>query len=222
MSIPSDLTEQRFGRLVAQKRVASNDHGQAQWLCVCDCGNTCVALASLLRKKQGGTKSCGCYRQERGVEHGSQIQLRHGHARNGATSYLYRVWDAMKRRCHNPRHANYVDYGARGITVCARWRESFEAFAEDVGARPSPKHSLDRIENDRGYTPGNVRWATAREQNCNRRGNRLVTLEGETKCVTAWCAHLGISVNTVYGRLKRGVPIEDALRAGSGKQGAHR
>jgi len=104
--------------------------------------------------------------------------------------YLYNAWKQMVLRCTYPAHPAYKDYGERGIKVCRRWRTSFTNFVADIGARPSPAHSLERRNNARGYTPANVYWATDKEQSNNRRSNRYVTFRGETKTVTQWAEQL--------------------------------
>jgi hypothetical protein len=122
----------------------------------------------------------------------------------------YRAWQKMRQRCSNPKCQRYDRYGARGIRVCERWR-SFEAFFEDMGHRPSPRHSLDRIDNDGNYEPGNCRWATRAEQNRNRGDNRLVTFGGLTMTVAEWARTVGVHVRTLYCRLANGWSIEDSL-----------
>jgi hypothetical protein len=148
-----DLTGLRFGRLVVERRNGTA-HRQPLWRCACDCGETVDILGGNLRR--GTSRSCGCLKRE--------LQTRHG--RYGTPEY--HVWDAMLRRCTNPAHPGYVDYGGRGITVCERWR-SFENFYADMGPRPSSKHSLDRVNNDAGYEKSNCRWATASQQGFNKR-----------------------------------------------------
>lgn len=118
----------------------------------------------------------------------------------------------MIARCHNPNDWSYDRYGARGITVCERWRESFEAYLEDVGHSPGPEYSLDRKDNNEGYHPGNVRWATSEEQSRNRRTNRTITLDGESKLITEWAEEYGIKPATLWARLKvHGWSLEEAL-----------
>lgn len=124
---------------------------------------------------------------------------------------LYKVWQAMIGRCHNPRNKKYRHYGGRGIEVCRRWRESFPAFKADIGQRPSPRHSIDRKDNDGHYEPSNVRWATPAEQNRNSRRNHLLTFRGQTKPLTDWATGMGLSPGTLRARLVRGWSVEVAL-----------
>lgn len=123
----------------------------------------------------------------------------------------YRAWQQMRLRCLDPEHAAFADYGGRGITVCDRWRDDPTAFLADVGPKPSPKHEIDRIDNDRGYEPGNVRWATRKENDRNRRSSRLLTFRGETHALAEWCERLGLPRDTVRKRLEGGWPVEEAL-----------
>lgn len=116
----------------------------------------------------------------------------------------------MLRRCTNPSDVAWPYYGGRGITVCERW-QSFEQFLEDMGPRPSDAHSIDRIDGNRGYEPGNCRWATKKEQSRNMRRNRMLTLKGVTKPLAAWADTSGINHKTILARLRGGWTIEDAL-----------
>jgi hypothetical protein len=116
----------------------------------------------------------------------------------------------MKERCGNPRSDDFPRYGGRGIAVCERWRESFAAFLADVGPRPSPHHTIDRIDNARGYEPGNVRWATPTEQSRNKRSNRPITFRGETLVIAAWAKRLGIARSVLRRRLEIW-SVDDAL-----------
>ena len=122
----------------------------------------------------------------------------------------YQAWHQMRQRCLNPRHRAYPSYGGRGITICQRWLDSFEAFLEDLG-EPPDNRSLDRIDNDGNYEPGNCRWASRSEQQRNKRDNRLVTYDGMTKCLTEWAEDTGIDRATIRGRLRRGWTVAAAL-----------
>ena len=122
----------------------------------------------------------------------------------------WRVWASLRGRCNSQTHKAYHNYGDRGITVCERW-ESFENFLEDMGERPSSKHSIDRIDNDGPYSPENCRWATRNEQNRNKRTNRLLTHGGKTLCLAAWAEELSINYMTLLGRLKFGWSVEQAI-----------
>lgn len=137
------------------------------------------------------------------------------------TSPEYWAWRDMKRRCLNPNARDFANYGARGIQVCERWRESFCAFFDDMGLRPSPQHSLDRINNDGNYEPGNCRWATVKEQLQNRRTTSWVTFKGETKTRTEWCRIQGIAPLMFLRRIQAGWSVEKALSTPAGHRPAN-
>ena len=123
----------------------------------------------------------------------------------------YGIWTNMIYRCHNPNCDAYERYGGRGIEVCPRWRESFENFLSDMGFRPSPDYSLDRIDNDGDYEPGNVQWASSKEQMCNRRGNVKLTYQGKTQALSEWAEEKNLGENTLRARLNYGWDLSDAL-----------
>lgn len=129
---------------------------------------------------------------------------------NTSETLMYGVWSAIKSRCNNPANEAYPRYGARGIKMCPQWEASFEQFLKDVGDRPSPNHSLDRRENDKGYEPSNVRWATETEQQRNRRDNKLLTIGSETLTQAEWAERAGITQQLLYRRLKAGQTPEQA------------
>lgn len=123
---------------------------------------------------------------------------------------LYAIWNGMMARCYNEKHEAYANYGGRGITVCERWK-NYDNFVADMGARPSPQHTIDRINNDMGYELSNCRWATRKEQNRNRSDNTLITYKGETLTVTEWAERLGIASNTMFNRLSRWKDLEKVM-----------
>ena len=145
-----DLTGTRFHRLLVISYA-----GKSRWNCLCDCGRQKVISAGAMQ--YGGTKSCGCLSK-------NGKNYKHGLTK----TKLYWTWTGMIQRCENPKSPRYFDYGGRGIRVCERWRESFENFKQDMGEKPSPIHSLDRINNDGDYEPANCRWASIEEQAANR------------------------------------------------------
>lgn len=160
-----NIVGQRFGKLVVLERWIEQRRSFVR--CLCDCGETITRPLSYLTT--GDTRSCGCYRKEVATQAQLDMAGKHGEAVHSGRTPEYKVWGAMNNRCTNPRNGAWDNYGGRGITVCAEWRNDYPAFLAHVGRRPSPDHSIDRIDNDGNYEPGNVRWATLEEQNGNRR-----------------------------------------------------
>ena len=201
----NNLIGKRFGRLEV---VALVDAVQRRWLCRCDCGETSIVSRGHLTS--GGTRSCGCLQRET-MRHIGFDNERHGHARKGRPTSEYGTWIDIRRRCTNAANARYKDYGARGITVRARWRESFDNFFADMGPKPGREYTIERIDSDRGYEPGNCRWATRTEQANNRRGNRILEYGGVSKTMAEWARAFGMDRSTLWHRLLAGWSVERAL-----------
>lgn len=198
-----------YGRLTviaeAERYCAPGGQSQRQVVCRCECGQmVTVRTASL---QSGLTVSCGCRQREVAAMNGRNSAT---HGMEGTPTY--NAWVSMKERCSNQHHAFYEHYGGRGICVCQLWRDSFVSFLADIGERPTNKHTLDRFpDNDGDYEPGNVRWATWKEQNRNRRNNALIEFQGETLCLAEWAERIAIHPDTLTKRLKQGWTIEKAL-----------
>lgn len=152
-----DLTGQKFGRWTVIDRGLNKDNRVA-WNCICECGNTNIIITRSLVK--GLSKSCGCLVRDKGYKH--------GHNKTTGTSTEYNSWHQMKQRCLNPNDKRYEDYGGRGITICERWMD-FNNFLADMGEKPDKSYSIDRIDNEKGYYPGNCKWASREEQQRNNR-----------------------------------------------------
>lgn len=195
MSSLKQMVGQRFGKLVVLNRVANNDHKQTQWYCICDCGEYTTVTGFKLRN--GHTSSCGCI-QEIGI-------VKHGKARTS----IYKTLVSMRQRCGNPNDAGYPLYGGRGIKVCDRW-QSFENFYADMGDRPSPEYSIDRIDSDGDYCPENCRWATDEQQNGNRRVSHTYEYKGQQTNVSVIARDMGITPSALLFRIKR-FGVEKAL-----------
>lgn len=185
---PKDLTDQRFGRLIAKESFGMGAGKHRKWRCICDCGQeTLVASNDLI---EGDTQSCGCLVGDTHRTHGM------------SKTDIYQIWNHMLERCNNENNPAYFRYGAIGVKVHDSWKD-FEIFYSDVGPRPSIKHSLDRYPDKNGnYEPGNVRWATSKQQANNMRNNILITLDGETKTLAQWSEFVGVKYSTIRQRLK--------------------
>lgn len=184
-----DLTGKRFGRLVVVERDASYQKKSTKWVCKCDCGRVVSVFASNLVR--GTSTSCGCYKRDN--------PSRTTHGMSGTR--LYGIWTNMKTRCENPRSKYYDRYGGRGITVCEEWQnpERFFEWAKQSGY--GDDMTIERVDNDLGYSPENCRWATMKEQENNRSNSRLFTMDGKTQTLALWCDEYGQSYKTVYKRI---------------------
>jgi hypothetical protein len=183
----------RIGRLIVLERLYGKDKNKA--LCKCDCGTTKKIYNSGLYRRT--TKSCGCYK----------LEINH----KQCSTITYNSWKAMKIRCLVETNHNFSHYGGRGIKICEAWLKSFPQFLSDLGPRPSKLHTIERINNDGNYEPGNCKWALSSEQNQNKTTTKWLTFRGETKTVVAWAEILNISRYLIYSRLSRGWTVEDIL-----------
>lgn len=192
----------RYGRLIVTEEI--DRPPPRQFICRCDCGD--ITAVWLRHLRNGHTTSCGCAIRKAATSHGMSY------------SATYRSWRAMVNRCNNHACNGYHNYGGRGIEVCDRWR-AFANFLEDVGARPSAEHTLDRIDNDGNYEQGNVRWSTAVEQHRNTRRNHFVTCNGKTLCVAEWAERTGLLASAIHSRLRAGWSEHDAVTVPLGTRG---
>lgn len=194
-----DRTGKRYGKLTAVSRLPNKD-GYVMWECVCDCGNKTTVPSSSL---SSNTTSCGCAQREKTISRCTE----HGMSRTSE----HKIWLSMIDRCTNPKSTSWGRYGGRGIGVHEDWKNSFLSFYRDMGPRPSKIHSLERVKNDGNYEPGNVVWATMKEQNRNKRNNRLITYGDVTLPMCAWAEKVGITYGALRLRLNSGWSVERAL-----------
>jgi hypothetical protein len=193
----------KFGRLTLEKPSERAYH----WWCKCECGAPKEARKDHLQT--GATKSCGCLLSDFIKE----TKLRHGGTSDGSSPGLKRtfgIWVQMRGRCSNPGNHAYADYGGRGIRVCPEW-DDFSVFVRDMGEAPDGL-TIDRLDNDKGYSPDNCRWVTKKQQANNRRSNRLITLNGVTKTISQWAEATGLKAGTIQYRISHGWTAQDALQ----------
>ena len=199
----TDLTNQRFGRLVVLERAENDKHSCTCWVCKCDCGNIKTIRGNALRR--GLTVSCGCYHKE---DLTNRLTTH-----NASKTRLFREWQYMKRRCYNPNYKFYSYYGARGITMCDEWKNNFVVFQQwALSNGYTDKLTLDRIDTNGNYEPSNCRWVTRKVQQNNNRRNLNFTINGETKTLAQWCEIYDVPHERTRSRVvNRGWNILDAL-----------
>lgn len=196
-----DITGNTYSRWTVIS-FAEQRNGGSFWNCKCTCGTERAISGATL--KAGLSKSCGCYKREVDV---SKV---YKHGLTGTDEH--NIYMGMRQRCGTPSHRLYPHYGALGVKICDRWMESFENFLEDMGPRPSKKHSIDRFPDPAGnYEPSNCRWATSSQQNSNKRTFQMITISGITKNIRDWSTHTGIKMQTIHARIRNGWTPQDAV-----------
>ena len=196
---PIEATGQKFGKLLMISRTNIQSKSRSyKWLARCDCGNEVVVVLADCR--YGTTQSCGCLRKE--ISTARRLKTVGYEIKTLRDSGAYKSWLRMRGRCFGKNNLDRHNYSERGITVCGRWNE-FALFFEDMGERPLGM-TIDRINNDGNYEPGNCRWATSKQQARNRRNNTLVSINGQTHVLAEWAELLGINPQTVHDRMHRG------------------
>lgn len=196
-----DLVGKKFNRLLVVKKAGRKNY-KVMWECVCDCGNTTFVNTFYLINSK--IRSCGCLHKEQLIERNTTHNQRH--------TKLYETWKKMRDRCNRPNATQYKDYGGRGIKVCEEWDKSFQAFYDWSYANGYDDNlTIDRIDNNKGYSPENCRWATYKEQMRNKRTNHIITYKNQSQCISQWCEELNLSYSAVTGRLRRGWSVEKAL-----------
>jgi hypothetical protein len=202
----ANLLGQRFQKLVVIEKGGTDKSGKPLWICECDCGNKTTSVTA--RLTIGKKRSCGCVWKKEV----SQRFKKHGHTSNGLIGVEYMAWHSMKERCLNPNTDGYENYGGRGITVCERWLDAengFQNFYDDMGDRPSPKHSLDRFpDKDGHYEPNNCRWATQIQQARNKTTNVVVEYEGERLVIIELANRFGVDPRRLGEQIKIKSPEE--------------
>lgn len=192
-----NLTGKTFNRLTVI-RYKENKKGKRWWECVCICGNKTTAATDSLQG--GNTGSCGCYKR-------SGLHKTHGLSKLSE----FRIWAGITKRCYNSNSPAFKRYGGRGITMSPEWRASFKNFYDDIGPRPTKKHTVERTDTNGPYAGWNCRWATRTEQARNTRRNHLLTFNSKTLCLAEWAEELGMGYGTLQSRISRHWPIEKAF-----------
>lgn len=197
----TNLIGMKFNRLKVLEEVEYPNHPERKWKCQCDCGKIITVFGSNIRRNH--TKSCGCLRKEESSYRNSTHRK--------TESEEYKIWSGMKYRCNSPACRSYPNYGGRGIKVCEEWSASFELFHRDMGDRPGPEYSLDRIDPNGNYSKDNCRWATSKEQSLNKTCNVRYLFNGENLTLVEWGKRLGIRYHTLRKRISYGWSIEKTL-----------
>lgn len=202
-----DLTGQKFGRLTALSY--THTKGYAVWTCICECGKTTSVISTHLIT--GHTKSCGCLIKENYIK-ATPASIKACTKHKECKTRIYSIFHRMKGRCYNKNNKDYKDYGGRGIIICNEWLNDYTVFrkwAMENGYKENL--TIDRIDVNGNYEPSNCRWATNQIQQLNKRNNRLVTINGETKSILTWARIYNLNLGTLYNRLTKGINVIDAI-----------
>lgn len=209
MSVRRLIVGDKIGKLTLLSYQSSRDkHGLSSnaWRCICDCGEIFNKPVSQVNK--GISTQCRlCGNKQSGLAQRT--------SRSDASKKVYNAWAGMKTRCYNPNYVLFHRYGGRGIAVCDEWVDSFGAFLLDMGEPPTKHHSIDRIDNDKGYSKDNCAWSDMVEQANNKSTNAFLELNGKRQTIAEWSAELGIGYETIRMRLRRGATVEKALFKGN-------
>lgn len=195
MPVFQNIVGNKYGLLRVESRAENGKCGLVRWNCICECGGRTISFANGL--KSGGVTSCGCKRNTT-LAKGKYARTHGMHGTKEYDAYYH-----MRQRCYIKSCSQYKNYGGRGIKVCDRWLENFENFFEDVGKCPSGLHSVDRIDSEGNYEPGNVRWATQKTQQQNRNNNFRINYNGEEKSLAEWCEILSLDYQLIWQRLQK-------------------
>lgn len=199
-----NIVGKKFNRLLVLERAESGGHIKPRWLCICDCGNRKIVNGASL--KNGGTKSCGCYLKE----NRKYCNYKSGHSA-GENKKEYQRWSKMRSRCLNPKDKSFKDYGGRGIGICTEWESSFEQYLSDMGHAPSSME-LDRVDNDKGYSKENCRWASRKQNMRNTRHNTPITVGGiKYGSIAELSEKVDFPVSIIHDRIKNGWPNDSLL-----------
>lgn len=201
-----DLTGKKFGKLLVLKRVDNDKYGNLNWECLCNCGNKKIIRGANLRN--GLTKSCGCYNYEQSVAFGKKWGG-HNKIHGMKQSRLYNLWCNMKARCHNSKNDSFKWYGNKNIKVCKEWVDNFVEFYEwSISNGYKNNLTIDRLDNNKDYSPSNCKWSSMKEQQNNRSNNHIVSFNGKTHTLAEWSEILKIKYSVIHDRLKRGWTME--------------
>jgi hypothetical protein len=194
MATAIDMTGVVINGISVVAKDGSRD-GKVLWKCLCPCGNEFLAIGTSLRL--GKARGCTACAKKNVIAAATK------HNAIGTREYV--TYNAMKARCYNPKDKRYECYGGRGITICDRWLGSFPLFLSDMGSKPSPHHSIERMNGDKGYEPGNCVWATLSEQANNRSNNTRIEIDGRTQNLIQWSKEAGVNRTVILRRMKRGI-----------------